>query len=264
MSTAFIGMGSNVGDRLGHLSRAIDAIEDLAETHVELISHAYESEPAYDESQPRFVNAVCEVETGLEPEALLDGLLAIEDVMGRVRISDKGPRVIDLDLLLYDEEEIASPELTVPHPGILERDFVVTPLLEIAPRITLPDGTHPRRSHVTMGEVVRDLGKIPAIDEDDNMPIGPTEWAVVAESEWAQDVVAGFDAELQFKRSVLEQEGIPFAYEPFEPGVDMDPFGFQTTFRLVVPLEYASQARTVLDAVDEAQPLASIPDEASL
>lgn len=253
MITAYIGLGSNVGDRVGNISRAIELLEKAPGTRVNRVSRAYESEPAYLEEQPPFVNAVCEIETELGPEALLDHLLMLETDLGRVRERENGPRVIDLDLLLYGDAEIDAPGLIVPHPGLLERDFVVVPLLEIAPRVQLPGGIHPRRSRTTVGRVVRELGPVPAVDEAHNIPIGPTRWVTVAESEWAQDVFAGFDASLQLKRTVLEEEGIPFAYEPFEPGVEMDPFGFQTTFRLVVPVQYESQARTVLGALDEAE-----------
>ncbi|TLM98671.1 MAG: 2-amino-4-hydroxy-6-hydroxymethyldihydropteridine diphosphokinase, partial [Actinobacteria bacterium] len=140
MVTAYIGLGSNAGDRLGNLAGAVESIGHIPLTHVEEVSHAYESEPAYVLEQANFFNAAVEVSTGLEPEALLEHLLRIEDEMGRARDMDKGPRTIDLDLLLYDDEEISSPNLTVPHEGLTERAFVVWPLLEIAPGLHLPGG----------------------------------------------------------------------------------------------------------------------------
>lgn len=254
MTTAFIGIGSNVGDRLGNLARAVDRIAGLDRTHVEEISHAYESAPAYYDEQDNFVNAVVEITTGLEPESLLGYLHDIENEMGRVRNIDNGPRVIDLDLLLYGDEQIENETLAVPHPGITERDFVLTPLLEIAPRTKLPDGTPLRRADATVGAVFRDLGRVPDAGAEHNMPITATEWVVVAESEWAHDVVAGWDSMLRLKREVLEQDGIPYAFEPHEPGLDMDPFGLQTTFRLLVPTEYAEQAGSLLEAVEDAEP----------
>lgn len=255
MTTAYIGLGSNMGDRLGNLSRAVDAITHLPETHVERVSHAYESLAAYDEDQPHFLNAAVEVSTGLQADALLNLLLDLEREMGRVRESDKGPRIIDLDLLLHGDEEWSSPELTLPHPGIAERDFVVTPLLEIAPRLELPGGRMLKRSEATVGTVLRDFGRLPDAGAEHNMPVEDVEWVVVAEGAWATDTVAGFDAGLQLAREVLETEGIPFAWDPYEPGMEMDPFGMQMSFKLVVPEEYSQTAAAVLRLVDAAPPV---------
>jgi 2-amino-4-hydroxy-6-hydroxymethyldihydropteridine diphosphokinase len=252
MTTAYVGLGSNLGDRLRHLARAADAIEHLPETHVEKVSHAYESAAAMVEEQPNFLNAVVELTTGLEPEALLGLLLDIETDMGRIRDVDKGPRIIDLDLLIFGDEEIAGVDLTVPHPGIAERDFVVTPLLEIAPRTVLPDGTHLKRSATTVGLVLRDFGVLPPPNADHNMPIGDVEWVAVAQSESLSGSVAGFDAGLQLKRDALDDDGIPYAFEPFEPGIDMDPFGLPVNYTLLVPEDYAQQAVTLLEALKSA------------
>ena len=172
--------------------------------------------------------------------------------MGRVRVLDKGPRVIDLDLLLFDEEERTSDRLTLPHPGLLERDFVVTPLLEIAPHVTLPNGVHPRRSAASVGPVVRDFGPIPDAGAGHNMPIEATDWVVVAESGGPQTAIGGFDATLQFARDALEQEGIPFAFEPFEPGLDIDVLGRPRTFSLAVPAAHAGKAQELLEALEAA------------
>jgi len=253
MTTAYIGLGSNLGDRLGNLGLAVEAIAQIPETHVEEVSRAYESDAAYYEEQPDFVNAVVEVTTGLEADALFDYLQDIEvDMGGRARELNKGPRVIDLDLLLFGDEERNSPNLTLPHPGIAERDFVVTPLLEIAPRTVLPDGTHLRRSAATVGAVLRDLGHVPEAGGAHNMPVEPTDWVTVAESAQATDAVVGFDAALQLKREVLEAEGVPIAFEPYEPGADMDPFGMPIIFKLLVPEEYADKAAALMSEVDAA------------
>lgn len=252
MTTAYVGLGSNLGDRLTTLAKAADAIEHLPDTHVVKVSHVYESAAALVEEQPNFLNAVVEIETGLEPDALLGLLNDIETDLGRVRTTFKGPRTIDLDLLLFGDDEIANEELTVPHPGIAERDFVLTPLLEIAPRTVLPDGTHLRRSEAMVGTVLRDFGTMPAPDVQHNMPLGEVEWVEVAASESVTDTVAGFDAALQFKRDVLDQEAIPYAFEPFEPGTDMDPFGLPMRFGLLVPEEYAERVTRLFDAVDNA------------
>ena len=254
MVTAYIGMGSNLGDRMANLAFALDRLADFPETHVEQVSNAYESLPAYVEHQPRFLNAVVEVTTGLEADVLLERLLELEIVMGRVREEDQGPRVIDLDLLLFGEEEWHSEALTLPHPGIAERDFVLTPLLEIAPRITLPDGSRLHRGGATVGEVVGEAGPIPDRGPLNEAPIEPTDWVAVAESETTADRIVGFDASLQLKGEVLGQEGIPVAWDPHEPGADVDPFGFPVVFKLLVPVDDQARAREVLAAVDAAPP----------
>jgi 2-amino-4-hydroxy-6-hydroxymethyldihydropteridine diphosphokinase len=255
MTTAYIGLGSNVGDRLRTLALAVDGIAHVPETHVEAVSRAYESEPAYDEDQPAFLNAVVKVETGLEADALLLEMQQVENDLGRVRERTNGPRTIDLDILLFGREEWQTESLTIPHPGLAERDFVVTPLLQIEPRITLPDGTHLRRSNATVGEVVRDLGEIPDAGVEHNMPVDADEWVAVASSEGPQSALGGFDAELDFKRSVLEQEGIPYAWQPFAPGAEVDVFGRPQVIELAVPASYAERALALLESVEAAAPI---------
>jgi len=255
MTTAHIALGSNKGDRIANLAAAIAAIADLPDTHVDRASHMYESEPAYVTDQPAFANAVAVVETDLSPEALLGNLLRIEEEMGRVREIDKGPRVIDLDLLLFGDEEVSSETLSLPHPGITERDFVVTPLLEVSPRLHLPDGSRLSRAGATMGAVIRDLGPIPDPGEATNEPIFADAWVAVAESSRDQDVMAGWDSGLLFKREALDEAGIPHAFEPYEPDSSMDPFGMPITFKLLVPQRFAAQASELLVALDAAEPI---------
>ena len=116
-------------------------MEELAEAGlVTAQSHLYRTEPVGLESQPAFVNAVAQLETDLEPEPLLAFLLALERRYGRDRILDppKGPRTLDLDLLLVDELILRTEELTLPHPGLAERRFVLAPLAEIAPQLRIP------------------------------------------------------------------------------------------------------------------------------
>lgn len=267
MPTAYVALGSNLGDRLRSLSLAVDGLAHLPETHVDKVSHAYESDAAYHEAQPPFLNAVVEITTHLEPDALLMALHGIEDDLGRVRVSPNGPRTIDLDILLYGEEEWNSPELTLPHPKLMERDFVVTPLLEIAPRVTLPDGRHPRRSQADVGEVLRDLGPVPDAGVEHNLPVDAGEWVAVASSEGPQSSLAGYDAELDFKRSVLEQEGIPYAWQPFAPGAAVDVLGRPQVIELAVPEAYASRATALLCAVEAAptvEPVEQAAEEAMM
>ena len=105
------------------------------------VSSVRETDPVGYEDQPRFLNAACAIETGLGPRELLERLLAIERALGRERTGPRfGPRTIDLDLLLYGNETLDEPGLTVPHPRLAERLFVLEPLLELAPDLVLPDG----------------------------------------------------------------------------------------------------------------------------
>jgi hypothetical protein len=114
--------------------------------------------------------------------------------------------------------------------------------------------------------MLRDLGSVPDAGVEHNVPVEDVEWVTVAQSESASDTTAGFDAGLKLKQEVLESEGIPFAYSPYEPGTDMDPFGMQVTFQLLVPAEYAQTAHALLSLVDAAPavyPPGYGPDETS-
>ncbi|TQN67612.1 Folic acid synthesis protein fol1, partial [Colletotrichum shisoi] len=130
--TAYIALGSNLGDRVAWIERAC-AEMDRRNIKVKRTSSLWETEPMYVLEQDRFVNGVCEVETELEPLALLDELQDIERTMGRQKVINKGPRNIDLDILLYGDEKVEHPRLTVPHIGIPEREFVLRPLAELVP-----------------------------------------------------------------------------------------------------------------------------------
>lgn len=262
MTTAYVGLGSNLGDRLGNVARAVDALAQLPQTRVVRASRAYESVPAFVEDQPAFVNAVVELDTTMRADVLLANLLDIERDLGRVRDIDKGPRVIDLDLLLYGDEEWNSARLTLPHPGIRDRDFVLTPLLEISPRTHLPDGTLLRRSDAAVGDVLRDMGPLPEFTAGHERAVATDEWVVVAES-IAVDAIAGFDAMLQVKAEALDQEGIPYAYDPYPPGSDIEVFGLSQPFRLRVPAEHAEKSRELLDALETAPVLEDIEEVAA-
>lgn len=131
----FIALGSNLGDRAANLTHAVERIAALPETHVLRISNYVETEPWGEVNQPSFLNAVAEINTNLEPETLLSELKRIETDLGRVPSYRWGPRLIDLDLLLYGERVLRTERLTLPHPGILERAFVFGPLGEIAPDV---------------------------------------------------------------------------------------------------------------------------------
>jgi 2-amino-4-hydroxy-6-hydroxymethyldihydropteridine diphosphokinase len=136
-----IALGSNLDseggrDRRGNLLEAVERVKRLGE--VVVVSSFYDTAPVGYVEQPRFLNGALLLETDLEPMELLQELLAIEQSMGRVRGVDKGPRVIDLDLLLYGQAVLETAELTLPHPEMAERRFVLEPLAEIAPWLVHP------------------------------------------------------------------------------------------------------------------------------
>lgn len=140
MVRAYIGLGSNLDDPVQQLHRALEALAQLPQTQRIACSRFYRSAPLGPQDQPDYVNAVVALDTDLLPEALLDALQAIEAAQGRVRTRRWGPRTLDLDLLLYGNEVLATPRLTVPHPGLAERNFVLYPLAELVPDLQLPDG----------------------------------------------------------------------------------------------------------------------------
>ena len=137
MSTAYVALGSNLGDREENLRSALKNLEANG-VRVIKVSTFIETEPYGVTDQPGFVNAVCQVETELEPLKLLRLLLKIELEMGRVRLRRWGERNIDLDLLLYEDACVVSEELTLPHPDMQNRDFVLLPLAEIAGEVVHP------------------------------------------------------------------------------------------------------------------------------
>lgn len=142
MNTCYIGIGSNLGDPVAQAKQAIAALKDISDSRLMSVSSLYASKPMGPSYQPDYVNAVAMLETSLEPLALLDALQHIEQTQGRVRKAERwGPRTLDLDILLISDLTIEQPRLTVPHYGMREREFVLYPLLEIAPQLVLPDGT---------------------------------------------------------------------------------------------------------------------------
>ncbi|MGM0449912.1 MAG: 2-amino-4-hydroxy-6-hydroxymethyldihydropteridine diphosphokinase [Pseudomonadota bacterium] len=139
-TTAWVGLGSNLDSPLQQLHLALEALHQLPETTLDDASPVYRSHPVGPADQPDFLNMAARLETALPATTLLQHLLRIEDAQGRVRTQVWGPRVLDLDLLLYGHETIAQTELTVPHPELPNRDFVLRPLLDLDPDLALPDG----------------------------------------------------------------------------------------------------------------------------
>lgn len=138
---AFLGLGSNLGDRLGTLQRAIDLLAAEPSIVVQRTSRIWETEPVGGPEQPDFLNVVAEIETALEPHHLLHAVNHVEAELGRSRDVRWGPRTIDIDILLIDALTLEGDRLTVPHPRMHERAFVVMPLLELLPDPVLPDST---------------------------------------------------------------------------------------------------------------------------
>jgi 2-amino-4-hydroxy-6-hydroxymethyldihydropteridine diphosphokinase len=136
----FVGLGSNLGDRERTLRRAVDELRKLPGTEVRAVSSFRDTAPVGYLDQPRFLNGAAELETALPARGLLDALLRIERHLGRDRTQGppQGPRPIDLDLLLYGDEEIDEPGLEVPHPRLHERGFVLEPLFELDPGLLVP------------------------------------------------------------------------------------------------------------------------------
>ncbi len=137
MSTTYIGIGSNLGDRRKNCLKAVELL-DAEGVKVLKRSSLYETEPWGVKDQPRFVNMAVEAESDMTPHRLLCLLKEIEDRMGRTRTIRWGPRTIDLDILLFGDEVIREPDLEIPHPLMHARDFVLEPLCEIAPRKVHP------------------------------------------------------------------------------------------------------------------------------
>ncbi|QUI64660.1 2-amino-4-hydroxy-6-hydroxymethyldihydropteridine diphosphokinase [Pseudoalteromonas sp. A22] len=142
MNIAYIGLGANLSEPMAQIKRALDVL--AAHPDLSLVQHSslYGSKPMGPQDQPDYVNAVAKLATSLTAESLLDVLQQIELEHGRVRKAERwGPRTLDLDILLFNTDTINSDRLTVPHYGLKVREFVVYPLLEIAPELKLPDGT---------------------------------------------------------------------------------------------------------------------------
>jgi 2-amino-4-hydroxy-6-hydroxymethyldihydropteridine diphosphokinase len=137
VTTIYLSLGSNIGDRAANIARAVSALAQHG-VHVTRQSSLYETEPVDFRDQEWFLNCVVEAQTELEPAELMDALLQIERALGRHRLVPKGPRLIDIDILLYGSSVVRAPELEVPHPRMADRRFVLVPFNEIA-----PDTLHP-------------------------------------------------------------------------------------------------------------------------
>ena len=134
----YVGLGSNLDDPQTQVRRALVALAALPDTRCTAVSGLYRTPPMGPPGQPDYINAVAALETRLAPHALLDQLQAIERAHARVRAERWGPRTLDLDILVYGQQVLADQRLSVPHPGVAERAFVLLPLSEIAPDLSIP------------------------------------------------------------------------------------------------------------------------------
>ncbi|CAN5817533.1 MAG: 2-amino-4-hydroxy-6-hydroxymethyldihydropteridine diphosphokinase [Actinomycetota bacterium] len=137
---AFLGLGSNVEDRLDHLQGAVDALDADRRIRVDAVSSVYETEPVGGPPQEPFLNLVVRVATRHAPRRLLRACQSVETKLGRVRTVRWGPRTIDVDILLYDDRTVRRRHLQIPHPRLTERAFALIPLIEVAPGQILPNG----------------------------------------------------------------------------------------------------------------------------
>lgn len=137
---AFLGLGSNVGDRLAHLQAGVDGLDAERRLRVDAVSSVYETAPVGGPPQEQYLNLALRVATTASPRALLRACQRAERAAGRVRTVRWGPRTLDVDVLLYDDRSISSRRLVVPHPRLTQRAFALVPLIEVAPGAALPDG----------------------------------------------------------------------------------------------------------------------------
>jgi 2-amino-4-hydroxy-6-hydroxymethyldihydropteridine diphosphokinase len=140
VTRAYLGLGSNLGDRLAHLQGAVDALSETVGVEVAAVSDVYVTAPVGGPQQDDFLNAVVAIDTDLSPRALLAVAMEVEQQAARVRTVRWGPRTLDVDVLLYGNEHVDEPDLEIPHPRMQERAFVLAPLHDVAPeRVDVPD-----------------------------------------------------------------------------------------------------------------------------
>jgi len=268
MKDALVGLGANLGDRSTTLLTAVRALDELPSTEVADVSHIFESEPWGVQDQPVFMNAVVRMRTRLRPDQLLGYLKDAEEDLGRTVGVRYGPRVIDLDLLLMEDEEWHTEELILPHPRMAERDFVITPLLQIAPDVTWPSGARIGRGKAKLGRVTADLGQLPGAEDRwydwelrESEPIGcpvsgghDVDWVEVG-SGWG----VGLDVEIKLAK--LRDVGIPAELDqrPFADKIGLPLGGFEPS-RIFVPRSMSGEARAALGSPVQS-PMPRLEDE---
>jgi 2-amino-4-hydroxy-6-hydroxymethyldihydropteridine diphosphokinase len=264
------------------LAAALRDIDDLGSTSVLAVAEAFESVAWPDPEDPPFANTVAVIDTQVPLDTLREAFAAIENELGRDRRAERNaPRSIDIDILLAGMEEWNSDTLTVPHPRMAERDFVITPLLGVDPDVRWPDGSPVTRAGVRVGRITHSLGPVPGYERLTRVPApvesppmhaaSHTPSAFGNEQAWEPVLEFGSDPSLfalahaaplggmsgqvgmagqidgSFAEMILGQEGIEFAWDPFRPGEGSDPYGFSRRFRLLVPTPLAAKARKLLE-----------------
>ena len=163
LEAAYVALGSNLKDPEAQVQAGFEELAMLPKTRLARVSSLYRTAPVGYQEQPEFVNAVAQIETALAPRALLDALLGIERRHGRVREFPNAPRTLDLDIVLYDDVVIDEPGLSIPHPRMHERAFVIVPLAEIAPDVVVPG--HGRADALAAAIDRHGITRIPAAEE---------------------------------------------------------------------------------------------------
>jgi 2-amino-4-hydroxy-6-hydroxymethyldihydropteridine diphosphokinase len=291
MIDAYIGIGSNLGDRIANVAAAVADLAELPGSQLVAVSHAYESEAWGVEHQDPYVNAVVHIRTELYADQLLTILKDAEERHGRERTVRFGPRTLDLDILLFGDEEWRSDSLTIPHPRMAQRDFVVRPLLEIAPEARYPNGDFVTDEAATLGKVTADLGPIPGWESHSVLaeekrrpqyppgaePIGPppegagsvpaglrrematgeqpligVDWVAVGESRIDHNASI---ADLVFFEAVLKDADIPVEFYPHRPNeAGYNPYGIPELIDIYVPASRLREALDLLAEVEKATP----------
>jgi 2-amino-4-hydroxy-6-hydroxymethyldihydropteridine diphosphokinase len=176
--TGYLGLGSNVGDPVAHLRAAVELLQAEG-IEVDAVSSTYVTEPVGEVlDQPDFLNAAVRIRTELEPEELLDACKRVESERGRSFDAPRhSPRPLDVDLLLLGDLELRTPRLTLPHPEVSSRRFVLAPLLELDPDLTLPDGTHLADALAALpkGQRVERVGRLQRLPDLDKKELGSEE-----------------------------------------------------------------------------------------
>ena len=158
----YVGLGSNLDNPIYQVKQALLALKALPKTHLKRQSALYRSKPLGPQNQPDYINAVAMLNTALSPLTLLDMMQTIENQQGRIRTIQRwGARTLDLDMLLYDNQHSQNPVLTLPHPGLYNRAFVLYPLCDIAPDLILPGEKSEKKLSVICQSVYNDLTEVP-------------------------------------------------------------------------------------------------------